>query len=292
VDLIITGIPRSGTTLATAIIDQVPDAFCLSEPETQIALMEGAETAEEFVTRLGAEFDAVRRQLLAGGTVLDRRADTGKAITNYFGRPNADGRRGVSYAIVPVSRPGLSREFLLGIKHNALYIAVLPEIVKHSRWRIIAVVREPLAVLMSWRSLDLPISQGQLPAAERFWPEMAKLTRAGMDLTEKQIRMCDLLCRRFVALARDITVVPYERFVTDPGALLSACGINTPATTVQVDRRHSAGGMSDSANIIAERIRAMATAGELPGICHFYPSYLAHDRKSATYVVNARNKWR
>src|SRR5262245_56837618 len=77
-DLIITGVPRSGTSLAAAIIDQLPDAFCLSEPENQIALMETAATAEEFVTRLGEDFAAIRRTLLAGGSVLDRRGDGGQ----------------------------------------------------------------------------------------------------------------------------------------------------------------------------------------------------------------------
>ena len=52
-DLILTGLPRSGTTLAAAIIDQAPDALCLSEPDRHVELMNEAADAENFVARLG-----------------------------------------------------------------------------------------------------------------------------------------------------------------------------------------------------------------------------------------------
>jgi hypothetical protein len=50
-----------------------------------------------------------------------------------------------------------------------------------------------------------------------------------MDLTDKQIRICDLLCRRFAALDQQISLVPYESLVANPASLLAACGIKTSA---------------------------------------------------------------
>jgi hypothetical protein len=49
---------------------------------------------------------------------------------------------------------------VFGGKHNALYGVVLPEIVHSGRFRVIVTVRDPVAVLMSWRTLDLPVSRG------------------------------------------------------------------------------------------------------------------------------------
>src|ERR1700739_4633624 len=148
-DLIVTGIPRSGTSLAAAIIDQIPNAVCLSEPDHQVRLMEAAKTAKEFVADLGVDFDAIRRTLLVGGSVLDRRGEGGRPVTNYFEPRASHGHRGSAYSVLATSRSGISPDFLLGIKHNALYAAVLPEIARTARFRIVAIVRDPVSVILS-----------------------------------------------------------------------------------------------------------------------------------------------
>jgi hypothetical protein len=58
--------------------------LCLSEPESHVELMTKAADAGDFVARLGQEFDTVRRTILAGGSVLDRRHADGAPVTNYF----------------------------------------------------------------------------------------------------------------------------------------------------------------------------------------------------------------
>ena len=97
-----------------------------------------------------------------------------------------------------------------------------------------------------------------------------------MDLTDKQIRICDLLCRRFAALDQQISLVRYESLVVNPASLLAACGIKTSAVadlTDLAEYQQSCDGVSNLAATIAERIRTIAAVGDLPGICHFYPSY-------------------
>jgi hypothetical protein len=275
-DLIITGVPRSGTTLAAAIIDQAPDCLCLSEPDAHVGLMDGAASPEDFVNRLCREFESVRSTILSGGSVLDRRRADGGPLTNYFSDPLPDGRREAIFTIRSVQRAGLSSDFVLGVKHNALYSAVLPEIVQSRRFRVIATVRDPVAVLMSWRTLDLPLSRGRLPAGERFWPELAALGRADLDLTDKQIRVCDLLLRRFAELADRIAVIPYEVFVADPAQLLAAAGISQPASS----RISSIGRPMPSRDdddrqkpALTGRIRQLTAAGRLPGVVRYYPHF-------------------
>jgi hypothetical protein len=275
-DLIITGVPRSGTTLAAAIIDQAPDSLCLSEPDGHVDLMEAADSPEDFVLRLCQEFDAVRRTILEGGSVLDRRRTDGAPVTNYFSDPMPDGRREAAFATREISRPGLSSDFVLGVKHNALYAAVLPEIVRSGRFRVIAIIRDPIAALMSWRSLDLPISRGRLPAGERFWPALAALGQADLDLTDKQIRICDLLLRRFGDLADRIAVVRYEVFVSDPAQLLAAAGLRQPVPAQIIANARSPllrDGGDQPRTALAYRIRQLMATSPLPGIARYYPHY-------------------
>ena len=108
-NLIITGIPRSGTTLAAAIVDQSPDALCLSEPDHHVDLMNGAATAAEFVRQLCLDFGAIRRTILAGGSVLDRRCPDGTPVTNYFTSHMLDGRRKPAFVIRGITRIHIGR---------------------------------------------------------------------------------------------------------------------------------------------------------------------------------------
>jgi hypothetical protein len=275
-DLIITGVPRSGTTLAAAIIDQMPNCLCLSEPDGHIDLMRDAASPEDFVAKLCQEFDTVRRIVLGGGSLLDRRRAGGAPVTDYFSESLTDGRREPAVTTRVISRPGLSPDFVLGVKHNALYTAVLPEIVRTGRFRVVAIVRDPVAVLMSWRAVDLPISHGRLPAGERFWPELAALGRADLDLTDKQIRICDLLLHRFGQLAERIAVVSYEVFVTDPAKLLAAARIAdpVPCRLNSIVRSTPSSGAEDRQKPpLAAQIRRLIAAGQLPGIARYYPHY-------------------
>ena len=275
-DLIITGVPRSGTTLAAAIIDQTPNCLCLSEPDNHVDLMNGAASPEDFVSRLCREFETVRRTILSGGSVLDRRRADGAPVTDYFSDPLSDGRRELAVTTRGIHRSRLSPDFVLGVKHNALYTAVLPEIVQSGRFRVIAIIRDPVSVLMSWQMLDLPISRGRLPAGERFWPELAALGRADLDLTDKQIRICDLLLYRYGQLADRIAVIPYEVSTADPAQLLAAARIPQPVLSqiIAIVRPTPSRDDGDRQKPpLAAQIRQLIAAGQLPGIARYYPHY-------------------
>jgi hypothetical protein len=148
--------------------------------------------------------------------------------------------------------------------------------VQSGRFRVVAIVRDPVAVVMSWRSLDLPISRRRLPAGERFWAELAALARADLDLTDKQIRICDLLFSRFEQLAGRIAVIPYEVFVSDPARLLAAAAI-TPAASPKVTATTRGIPGSESGDqeraVLVERIRQLVATGQLPGIARYYSYY-------------------
>jgi hypothetical protein len=213
-DLIVTGIPRSGTTLTAALIDGLDDAVCLSEPAWQDAWPREMPTADEYVQRLVDDFARVRSDLLAGGKVVDRRRDDGAPVSDYFRPPDPD--HGRPYAFVEFSRPGLSENFLLGMKQNAHYSCVLPQLAAQPAFAVIAIVRHPLDVIRSWQRVDIPIREGRLPAAERFWPEIAEIARTTDDILLRQVLVYERFCERFIELRGTITLMRYEDIVRDP----------------------------------------------------------------------------
>jgi hypothetical protein len=270
-DALITGIPRSGTSFAAALIDDCPDAICLSEPLHHVALMDHAATPSEFVRALALDLASLRRHLNQGGAVADRRASDGGPITNYFSTGCGGGPRMDQSRIVERRKPGLDGDFLLAVKHNALFAAALPEIIASGSFAVIAIVRDPVRVIASWRSLDLPVSSGRLPAAEKFWSEMTSICRADIDLLDKHILIYDCFCRRFSALSH-LKVLKFDEFVVDRGLLLNALGLrevphaNRVRTTCSPRNR-------PIEEAIRRRVCTFGRAGAVPGLVSYYPEY-------------------
>jgi hypothetical protein len=214
-NVIVTGIPRSGTTLAAALIDGLSDTVCLNEPHWHTA--RAAKDASGFAQWIEQDFEKLRRALLNGEPVPDRRAHDGKAVTNYY--RSHDGGMENTFDIVPFTRPGLGADFTLAIKHNGPYLAVLPDLIASSAFTIIAIIRHPVEVIYSWRSLKLPISRGEMPNAAAFWPELAAIIRQDVDLLEKQVKLYDLMCQRIYEYRAQLHLLPYEMLVKEPQRL-------------------------------------------------------------------------
>ena len=223
-NVIVTGIPRAGTTLTAALLDALPNSVCLNEPAWHNA--KAAPHAEGFVQFIAQDFVRLRAMLLAKTPVPDRRGANGEAITNYFSRAN-DGAMKSEFVDYPLVRSGLRSDFTLAIKHNGPYLAVLPELIASKQFKILAVIREPLAVISSWRRLQLPISRGDMPNAKPYWRELRMLIDTPMPLLEKQVRMYDLMRDRIHQHEADMTVIRYEELIQKPQWVAEAMGAKT-----------------------------------------------------------------
>ncbi len=274
-DLLLTGIPRSGTSLAAALLDRMDDTVCLSEPDEHLRLMEQSKDASDFVARLHRSMQQMNRRLRDGEAVPDRRQPDGSAVTNYFAEPDAQGQRSATYVNRAIEPRALSADMLLCVKHNALYAGVLPELVQARSLRIVAMVRDPVAVLHSWRSLALPISAGQLPAANRYWPEMRRLTSENIPLLAKQIRIYDLICQRFIDCGPGLSLLRYEDLIGDCAVLATAAGRKlSPAERAAaehlIDRTYLRRGTD---GYLSEAIRSTCRQGKANSLLQFYPDY-------------------
>jgi hypothetical protein len=224
-NLILTGIPRAGTTLAAAMIDSAADSVCLNEPLWQhewAARHHHHKSAADFAAWLADDFARLRALLAAGGTVMDRRAEGGAALTNYA-MLLPSGER-VMAGEVAFSRPGLSGDMTLAVKHNGLFMGVLPQLLAAEDFTILAVIRHPAEVLASWRRTPVPVARGQFPAACFYWREMADLVARPLPLLEKQVRMLDLLYARLWELRARLHLIRYEELIGEPRLLSDILG--------------------------------------------------------------------
>lgn len=234
-NLILTGIPRAGTTLACRIVGSCPDTMALAEPMPVADLPSDDPGAA--VAAVDAFFAACRESALLRGKVPSRQRD-GQVPDNFF----VDTPRGrlwdAAIAEIEVPQP-LSSAFTLAIKHNGLFLALLPALVRDHE--VIGIVRNPLALLACWQSIDLPVATGRLPMAERHDASLARLLDETRTALSRQVIILDWCFRRLRDHLPCKRVLRYEEIIDSGGkTLISAAGLtgaSEPLTRRAVDRR-------------------------------------------------------
>ncbi|MDQ7051662.1 MAG: sulfotransferase [candidate division KSB1 bacterium] len=221
-NIFITGIPRSGTTLVTATIHQVPNCVAISEPPDLKPVLKNSATTDEYADGVNRYIQQLREKIRNGEPVLnsfDR--ETGRLNTNRFRRVHsAAGHMAMekTFEVRECVMPVESEDFLLAVKNNAQFTAALASLVKLEDVQIIAVIRHPIACLLSWRSLEIPVSRGRLPAGEHFSKQLRRLKKAD-DLLYRQVCILDWFLEMFYRHRERITIIAYERFVEKPEML-------------------------------------------------------------------------
>lgn len=213
-DWLITGLPRAGTTLLTALVDGLVQSVALSEPDALVERARATEDGDCLVRDIVQFHRQVRRALRAGEPVADIRAADGQPFTDYLCRTGA--ATIVEKPSNTIDRSALAHDFLLASKHNALYTALLLPLLDSGRFKVLAVVREPLDLLRSWATVPFPIGRGRLPGAERYWPALAELAEAAEPVKVRQAMIMEAIVARYVSLADRITVLRYEEVLADP----------------------------------------------------------------------------
>jgi hypothetical protein len=219
-DVLVTGIPRSGTTLSCHLLNKLPDVVALHEP-MDVSRFFGVTDADEvrgIVERWCAE---TRRSVLERGVAPSKQVG-GKVPDNPVGAEiGASGarRRIVTKGEVTIDRP-VTADFTLVVKHPALFTVLVEALAP--RFPMIAIVRNPLPVLCSWNSVELHIRDGRVPATERLVPGLAEALERLPDATARQLHLVNWYFERYARLFDRSRIVRYEDLVATRGKALAA----------------------------------------------------------------------
>ncbi len=213
-NLILTGVPRGGTTLCCHLLNRAPDTIALFEPIPVDALPIGT-AAVDF---LRAYFQSTRQGLQRSGQAPSYRSADGRIPDNPAAdRPGQPRRWQVEHGMVQFDAPA-SQDFTLAIKHNASFTALLPQL--HAQFETLAIVRHPLAVLASWSSLELAVSAGRAPAGERQDAALVQALDRQADAPGRQIVLLDWFFQRYLQYLPAQRVLRYEDLVESQGRIL------------------------------------------------------------------------
>jgi hypothetical protein len=261
--LLLTGLPRSGTTLACELLNQVPDVYALDEPMNVIAMIHGAAgelgVAPEGSPEQGAgsgaglldipfihteieRFAAEQRSsILERGVVVTKHVD-GRVIGAKVSDRRDDGGRGPRVRLVELGEiavdPPSSPSFVLAIKHPVAFTALLPVLLQ--RFEVFAIVRNPLAVLASWESVPMAVREGRLGLPDSVAPEISRCLEAIDDRIERQLA---LLMWFYESYARSLPrerVIRYEDMVASGGTALAPIVAGAAALKAKLASRNAA----------------------------------------------------
>ncbi len=212
--LLLTGLPRSGTTLTGALLNRLPDVLAISES----IVFGGLDTPQEALRTISGFIQGVRETALKDG-IAPTKTDGDWTSDNFVGPPKTDGgirKRAGAVQALAIGK-ALSPDFLLCIKQPALFTALASELAK--QYPLAAIIRSPLAVLASWQTVDFHIQDGRMPQAERLDPELGARLSSIENRLERQVELIGWFLSTYAKLPEP-RVFRYEDLVLDPRSQL------------------------------------------------------------------------
>ncbi|MFZ4792420.1 MAG: hypothetical protein ACOYMW_16295 [Candidatus Competibacteraceae bacterium] len=124
-DILRTGVPRSGTTLACALLNRLPNAVALIEPMPVHELANDANPADRR-TRIARFCAEQRHSIQQDGTAIACTAGDGQDDNTFGPKKDAAGLRRsiITRTLIAINKP-LPADFLLIIKHPNAFTAIL-----------------------------------------------------------------------------------------------------------------------------------------------------------------------
>lgn len=218
-DVILTGMPRSGTTLACSLLNQCADVLALVEPMdvAELARLEGDAARRAAVLAFCAQ---VRTAVAAGQPVPQGLLPDGSSDNTFSAGAGDNGLRAplVRYGSAVVNRP-LASGYRLVIKHPNAFTALLPAL--QPAFDCFALVRNPLAALASWNTLKVGLREGRAPAAERLDGALAEALAGCPDALSRQVCLVNWYFHRYAVDLPASHVLRYEDLVAASGATLA-----------------------------------------------------------------------
>ena len=235
---LLTGIPRSGTSLSCRLAAGLPDTVALSEPLNGKPYWKRARDPHNACTFIGEFVERARERILAESRapsmLVHGRLDDGMVAAE----PGSDGLRAPQsqWGEYPVDK-ALSIRFTLVVKHNALFTALLPRLTESLP--CLALVRNPVSVLASWQTVNLPVHRGRIPEGEALDGRLRGALNREPDALRRQLMLLEWFFARFRSHLPAGNVMRYEDVVDTGGVALFRRLGHAGAAPVDLKSRNS-----------------------------------------------------
>ena len=215
---LITGIPRSGTTLCCYLLNQQDNVIALHEPINPNQVDFTSNTLEH----ISAKYMEYSKALY-NGSEFEHGDQAGLEIDNPVGLKEVEGKREVTAkrGNIKVSKY-IGQDIQLFVKQNAFFTAYFPLLSAH--FNITCIVRNPVDVLLSWWTVNLPVSRGRLPAGENNNAHLKQALSLQNDEFQRQLIIYQWFAKTY--FLSNASIICYEDIIKTNGqALFTATNV-------------------------------------------------------------------
>lgn len=198
-DYVITGIPRSGTSLISTILSSSENSFCFNEVHYQIPV-------------LPSFFSEMRTRIESGLPVINKVNEKGKLTSD------TQRQSGVKFAEMNVT--GKSNPIRLGSKVNVPYLNKINQIEEYG-YKIVAMVRDPVYTLASWNDTkvsNIPEANVSGPTQHKRWDIFSFSSETDI---ERQLIIWKHYASIINSLSENTLVINYESLISNPQETIS-----------------------------------------------------------------------
>lgn len=247
---LLTGIPRSGTTLACKILNELENIIALHEPLNPSSFY--SKTSEDAASEAIQKIQNIENNLV-NGVPFEHGNKGALLIDNPVSTHRSEKLRKVVAQRGLITLPPQDESSFLIVKQNAFFAATIHNL--KSIYPIVAIVRNPVDVLMSWKTVDLPVNRGHIPAGEKYDAQLKSFLQTEMNLAKRQAHIYSWFIKQYVNA--DIPIVSYESIIASNGITLTrALGLShsTEIPLSNVSRFYSEGELAELTNDISNNI--------------------------------------
>jgi hypothetical protein len=191
-----------------------------------------------YIERVSAFYDEQRSSLMECGRAVSKARD-GNIPDNPFETPTHNERlrpSTVHNQEVHFDKK-LMEGFRLVVKHPNLFtatLAVLKEV-----YPCFAIVRNPLAVLLSWHTIEAPVNKGRLPYGEAFDESLKSALLSESNVIERQIIILNWYFSQYESHLPSENIIKYEDLISSGGRVLGVIDKDASMLNVPLNSRNT-----------------------------------------------------
>ncbi len=238
-NILITGIPRSGTSLFASLIAKNQDAVVFSEPDWLKSIRNISQDSSQFTQNLLLQISQLRLDIEKNKPLaLKINRKDGSLPSNYYLRNNhGEVITQKTESKVVLESSAANNPFY--IKSNAQFTACIKDLLKSNQFKIVCIIRSPIACIMSWRSLQIPVSSGNMKIAEKYSLSFKEMISQKVSILSKQVAIIDWFYKSFHEYSKYIELVKYEELISDTSNVIKRITLSEPTSIPELNSKNS-----------------------------------------------------
>lgn len=253
---LITGIPRSGTSLISSLIANNTQSVVFSEPNWLKAVRDKSDDCSQFVNNFITKIINLKHDILNGHPIRLKYDKKNLSIPSNYYQRNEHGELIVDKNEVDVvfDTSFANRPFF--IKANAQFTSCIKSLIKSNQFNIYCIVRNPISCIMSWRSLNIPVSHGKMKVAEKYSSSFHHKINGAKSLLDKQSAIIDWYFEVYSNFSDHVSIIRYEDLIVDTGTVLNKILKSNPKHIPQLkSNNHSSNYQLDEVKSIQNALK-------------------------------------